>query len=60
MAAALRCEVAAQGSRCALFGRSMREAADAASTRARVRRGVSWDHHTAQDLFDQWWQSAPL
>jgi serine/threonine-protein kinase len=21
---------------------------------------VSWDHHTGQDLFDQWWQAAPL
>ncbi|MGK8507387.1 serine/threonine-protein kinase [Nocardia asiatica] len=21
---------------------------------------VSWDHHTGQDLFDQWWRSAPL
>ncbi|MEV6324646.1 protein kinase [Nocardia sp. NPDC051787] len=21
---------------------------------------VSWDHHTGQELFDQWWQSAPL
>ncbi|MGY2057560.1 serine/threonine-protein kinase [Nocardia gipuzkoensis] len=21
---------------------------------------VSWEHHTGQDLFDQWWRSAPL
>ncbi|MEU2174949.1 MULTISPECIES: serine/threonine-protein kinase [Nocardia] len=28
--------------------------------RAWVVVDVSWDHHTGQDLFDQWWQSAPL
>ncbi|WP_454199168.1 protein kinase domain-containing protein [Nocardia sp. Marseille-Q1738] len=28
--------------------------------RAWIVLDVSWDHHTGQDLFDQWWQSAPL
>ncbi|WP_174185048.1 serine/threonine-protein kinase [Nocardia barduliensis] len=28
--------------------------------RAWVVIDVSWDHHTGQDLFDQWWQTAPL
>ncbi|MGK8557129.1 serine/threonine-protein kinase [Nocardia gipuzkoensis] len=28
--------------------------------RAWVVLDVSWDHHTGQDLVDQWWQSAPL
>ncbi|MBF6166796.1 serine/threonine protein kinase [Streptomyces gardneri] len=28
--------------------------------RAWIVIDVSWDHHTGQELFDQWWQSAPL
>ncbi|MFI9411136.1 serine/threonine-protein kinase [Nocardia gamkensis] len=28
--------------------------------RAWIVIDVSWDHHTGQDLFDQWWQAAPL
>ncbi|MGK8524016.1 serine/threonine-protein kinase [Nocardia asteroides] len=28
--------------------------------RAWVVIDVSWDHHTGQDLFDAWWQTAPL